>query len=691
MKKGIWFFLIVAALITSGLRFLKNSTITTDGEGETTVVTKTTKEINLNEFMSLYTDGSFEKVELKDVVKLRGFQVATWDNIQEKTILGTKVDKTYIMYTTNKPPEVSLIELGIDPTGDTIVNVDYSENSLLARVFLEQILPLIFFIFILVLAFRFFWPKGGGGFPFGAKAGILRTNTDVKTKFKDVAGMEEVKQELIEIVDFLKHPKKYQEVGAKIPKWVLLYWPPGSGKTLLARAVAGEASVPFFSASGSEFMEMLVGMGAAKVRDLFKKAKAASPSIIFIDEIDSIGKKRWGGYTGGHQEQEQTLNQILTEMDGFETDTNVIVVAATNRPDTLDSALLRSGRFDRKVMVGRPTLAERELILKLHAENIKMAKDVDMESLARRTSGFVGADLANIINEAALKVAKENRKQLTMDDFEYALEKIVMGPEKKNKSLREKERRIVTYHELGHAVSAYYSPHADPVEKISIVSRGMALGVTWMMPTEDSYLYSKAKFLDEMVTLLGGRAAEEIFFGKDEVTTGASNDFEKVTKIAYDMIMKYGMDEELGTLIYYDRDKEQYLPFKPFSEKTSELIDKKAKELVDTAYKKALTILKKNKMLIEKMAIFLLEKEYISKEEFVAMMEDPKKIDELTVEFTKKHEKKMKKQEKTNKKIKEAQKKLLEETPPKPEDEKKKQLEEVKDALEKFLGGKKKK
>ena len=314
--------------------------------------------------------------------------------------------------------------------------------------------------------------------------------------------MDEAKDELIEIVDFLKNGKKYQDVGAKIPKGVLLYGPPGSGKTLLARAVAGEANVPFFSASGSEFMEMLVGMGAAKVRDLFKKAKSASPSIIFIDEIDTIGKKRGAGYTGGHQEQEQTLNQILTEMDGFDKETNVIVIAATNRPDTLDSALMRSGRFDRKIMVGRPTLEERTMILKLHASDKKLDKGVDLDVLARRTSGFVGADLANIINEAALRVAKENRKALTMDDFEYALEKVVMGPEKKIKSIREKEKQIVTYHELGHAVTAYFLPNADPVEKISIVSRGMALGVTWMMPEEDRYLYSKAKFIDEMVSLL---------------------------------------------------------------------------------------------------------------------------------------------------------------------------------------------
>jgi cell division protease FtsH len=380
-------------------------------------------------------------------------------------------------------------------------------------------------------------------------------------------------------------------------------------------------------------MEMLVGMWAAKVRELFKKAKAASPAIIFIDEIDSIGKKRWWGMTWGHQEQEQTLNQILTEMDGFDKETNIIVIAATNRPDTLDSALMRSGRFDRKVMVGRPTLEERQLILDYHAKDKKMDKNIDMKSLARRTSSMVWADLSNILNEAALKAAKENRKKIVEKDLEYALEKIVMWPEKKIKSLKEKERNIVTYHELGHAVTAYYLEHADPVEKISIVSRGQALWVTWMMPEEDSYLSSKAKFLDEMVTLLWWRAAEEIFFGKDHITTGASNDFERVTKIARGMMTRYGMDEELWTLVYTDDN--EYSAYKPFSEKTAELIDHKVKKIVAEAYVKAIQLVKENKALMESMAELLLEREYISREEFELMMKDPKKIKEKVEEIRK--------------------------------------------------------
>ncbi len=487
--------------------------------------------------------------------------------------------------------------------------------------------------------------------PFGTKTWVLRTKTDVDTKFKDVAWMDEVKNELIEIVDFLKNSKKYKDLWAKIPKWVLLYGPPGSGKTLLARAVAWEAWVPFFSASWSEFMEMLVGMWAAKVRELFKKAKAAQPAIIFIDEIDSIGKKRWGWVTWWHQEQEQTLNQILTEMDGFDKDSNVVVIAATNRPDTLDSALLRSGRFDRKVMVGRPTLEERKLILEYHAKQKKFGKKIDFDPLSRRTSGMVGADLANIINEAALKAAKDNRKKIDEKDLEYALEKIVMWPEKKIKTLKEQERNIVTYHELGHAVTAYYLEHADPVEKISIVSRGQALWVTRMMPEEDSYLSSKVKFLDEMVTLLWWRAAEEVFFWKGHITTWASNDFERVTKIAHNMILKYGMDEDLGTLVYYDADKGDYTPFKPFSEKTSEIIDKKIRWLVEEAYKKAIELIKDNKKLIEAMAELLLEKEYISRDEFEKMMKEPKKIKER-IEEIKKQDQKRSEEKKESKKSK---------------------------------------
>lgn len=593
------------------------------------VTRQQTQEITINEFVEKYNNSIYEKVELNDGIELRWYQVLTGE--LSPNIFWITPDTNYQIRQTNKPVDTSLLELWLALTGSIPVDITYDESSFIERLFLEQLIPLLLFIGLLVLVFRFMG-RWGWGLPFGGKTWVLRTQTDVKTKFADVAGMEEVKDELIEIVDFLKNSKKYLDLWAKIPKWVLLYWPPGSWKTLLARAVAWEAWVPFFSASWSEFMEMLVGMWAAKVRDLFNKAKKASPSIIFIDEIDSIGKKRGWWMTWWHQEQEQTLNQILTEMDGFDKETNVVVIAATNRPDTLDSALMRSWRFDRKVMVGRPTLEERKLILQYHAKGKKLAESIDMDSLARRTSSFVWADLANIMNEAALKAAKDDRKLIQESDLEYALEKVVMWPEKKIKTLKEYERKIVAYHELWHAVTAYNLEHSDPVEKISIVSRWQALWVTWMMPKEDSYLVSKAKFLDDMVSLLWWRAAEEIFFGKEFITTWASNDFERVTKIAHNMVLKYGMDEELGTLVYYDQDKQDYVPFKPFSEKTSETIDKKISELVKDAYQRSKEIIENNRHLMDKMAQYILEKEYITRSQFEDMMSNPSTIDSLLQE-----------------------------------------------------------
>lgn len=630
MKKWLMFLLIFTVIIMASLYQIQNMNLETSDSWEK-IITKIENEedVDLNTFIDKYNKWDFEKVDLKDNIKLQWYEYL-WEGPDTTSMLlrETIKQKNYKRFNTNKPADTSLTELGFSLTWAIPINVDITEKSVLGTLFLEQLLPLLFFVWIIILLFKFLGPKWGG-FPFGAQAWKLANKAEVKTTFNDVAGMEEVKEELKEIVDYLKDPKKYIKAWARIPKWLLLYWPPWSWKTLVARAVAWEASVPFFSASGSEFMEMLVWMWAAKVRELFKKAKATSPSIIFIDEIDTIGKKRWAWYTGWHQEQEQTLNQILTEMDWFDRDTKVIVIAATNRPDILDPALLRPGRFDRKTYVWRPTLEERLQIIKIHCANKKLEKDVDLSLIARRTSGFVWADLANIANEAALRAARYNRYILKNEDFEYALEKIIMGPEKKIKSIKEKERQTIAFHELGHAVSAYTLPNADPVEKISIVSRWMALWVTWIMPQEDRYLNSKAKFLDEIVTLLGGRAAEQIFFGKDEITTWASNDFEKASKIATDMIMKYWMDEELWPVMYYDEEKASWMPFKPFSEKTAEIIDKKIKNLIKGSYTKALKIIEKNKAKIKKLALILLEKEFLTKEEFEESMKDSKKMDKI--------------------------------------------------------------
>lgn len=647
MKKGLRWFLIFAVAITALLYFLSsNYEVDTDANGEKTLIKiDNTTERDLTARLGLYQSWSFERVKVINDITLEGY-VPT-DRQDTAPIMSMQSNVKVVYYDViqaQKPATTTLQELGISLTGDTQITASTQEENVWSKLFLETILPLIFFLVAALFLLRFLGPKGGP-MPFNIQAGKLKNKKEVKTRFADVAGMDEAKEELVEIVEFLKHPDKFSKVGARVPKGVLLFGQPGSGKTLLARAVAGEANVPFFSASGSEFMEMLVGMGAAKVRELFNKAKAAAPAIIFIDEIDAIGKRRGAGFTGGHQEQEQTLNQILTEMDGFEQWTRVIVIAATNRPDTLDPALLRSGRFDRKVMVGRPTLEERVLIIKYHLKNKKIDKTVDLDALARKTSGFVGADIETILNEAALKAAKDNRSSITNRDLDYGLEKVVMGPEKKIKSLKEKEKRIVTYHELGHAVTAFHLPESDPVEKISIVSRGMALGVTRMMPQEDQYLYSKAKFLDEMVSLLGWRAAEEIFFGKEHITTGASNDFERVTKIATDMITKYGMDEEIGQVVYMHKEDGNYEMFKPYSEKTAELIDAKVKWLINNAYEKSKALLIANKSLIEKLADVLYEKEYLTKEEFENIMKNPENADEITQKLIEEHRGEMKKVE----------------------------------------------
>jgi len=630
MKKWLRRFLIAAVVITGILYMMNGAHISTDASGNPYIenITKN-NDISLWSFVANFDTGAYTKVKVINDLHLEWYRPSSGEETSVSSMALQKNVKieNYAIDKTDKPANTSIKDLGLSLTGKTEIIISTEEKGRLSSLFVDQILPLLLFFGAIVVFFKFFGPKGGaGGMPFNIQAWRLKSKTEVKTKFSDVAGMDEAKEELVEIVDFLKSPQKYNKAWARVPKWVLLYGPPGAGKTLLARAVAGEANVPFFSASWSEFMEMLVGMGAAKVRELFNKAKTAAPAIVFIDEIDAIGKKRGGGFTGGHQEQEQTLNQILTEMDGFDNNTKVIVIAATNRPDTLDPALMRSGRFDRKVLVGRPTLEERVLIIKYHLSNKKIDDTVNIDALSRRTSGFVGADLENIINESALKAAKEWRHIITATDVEYALEKLVMGPEKKIKSIKEKEKHIVAYHELGHAITAYFLPEADPVEKISIVSRGMALGVTWMMPQEDSYLYSKSKFKDEMVSLLGWRAAEELFFGKDHITTWASNDFERVTKIASDMVMKYGMDEDIG-MITYVTDSEIRQSYKPFSEVTNERIDSKIKQIINTAYIQSLKILTENKELMEKMATLLFEKEYFSKEEFERIMTNPENAD----------------------------------------------------------------
>jgi cell division protease FtsH len=457
---------------------------------------------------------------------------------------------------------------------------------------------------------------GAGGLQIGkSKAKVYVEGESTKTLFADVAGVDEAKQELQEIVQFLKTPEKYTKIGAKIPKGVLLVGPPGTGKTLMAKAVAGEAGVPFFSISGSEFVELFVGVGSSRVRDLFEQAKKQSPCIVFIDELDAIGKARSsGGFYGGNDEREQTLNQLLTEMDGFGVDgTTVIVLAATNRPETLDQALLRPGRFDRQVLVDRPDKSGREAILKIHAAKVSLDPSVDLKVIATRTSGFAGADLANLVNEAALLAARAGRETVLLEDFAEAVERVVAGLEKKSRVLNENEKRIVAYHEVGHALVGALNPGSGKVEKISIVPRGMAaLGYTLQLPTEDRFLMSKEEIEAQIATLLGGRSAEEIIFGS--ITTGASNDLQRATDLADKMVTSYGMSEILGPLAY-QKQQSQFLGGMEMSRNvspaTAEAIDREVKSIVDSAHDKALAILNANRELLETISEKLLESEVI--------------------------------------------------------------------------------
>jgi cell division protease FtsH len=481
---------------------------------------------------------------------------------------------------------------------------------------------------LLIIGFWFFMMRQmqgggkGGAFSFGkSKARLIDENSNTVT-FADVAGCDEAKEEVFEIVDFLKDPQKFQKLGGRIPHGILLVGPPGTGKTLLARAIAGEAKVPFFSISGSDFVEMFVGVGASRVRDMFENAKKNSPCIIFIDEIDAVGRHRGAGMGGGNDEREQTLNQMLVEMDGFESNSGVIVVAATNRSDVLDKALLRPGRFDRQVHVGLPDIRGREQILQVHMRKVPIDPDVDAAVLARGTPGFSGADLANLVNESALFAARRNKRAVDMKDFEDAKDKIYMGPERKSAVMREEERRNTAYHESGHAVVAKVLPKADPVHKVTIMPRGMALGVTWQLPEFDRVNLYKDRMMEELAILFGGRAAEEVFL--HSMSTGASNDFERATKMARDMVTRYGMSDSLGTMVYVDTESESIFgrnSTKTVSELTQQKVDAEIRALVDSQYALARSILEQNRDKVEAMVAALLELETIDAEQITDIME----------------------------------------------------------------------
>ncbi|MFN7186946.1 MAG: ATP-dependent zinc metalloprotease FtsH [Cyclobacteriaceae bacterium] len=474
------------------------------------------------------------------------------------------------------------------------------------------------FLFLLVFGFWILMRRmtGGGGpggqiFNIGkSKAALFDAENKVKITFEDVAGLDEAKEEIKEIVEFLKNPAKFTKLGGKIPKGALLVGPPGTGKTLLAKAVAGEAGVPFFSLSGSDFVEMFVGVGAARVRDLFKQAKEKAPCIIFIDEIDAIGRSRGrGSMPGANDERENTLNSLLVEMDGFATDSGVIILAATNRPDVLDSALMRPGRFDRQISIDKPDIAGREHIFRVHLKPIKLAKDVDTKKLAAQTPGFAGAEIANVCNEAALIAARRDKKEVEMQDFHYAIDRVIGGLEKKTKIISPEEKRIVAYHEAGHAVAGWFLEHADPLVKVSIVPRGVAaLGYAQYLPKEQ-FLYQTEQLMDEMSMTFGGRAAEEIVFGK--ISTGALSDLERITKMAYSMVTIYGMNDKIGNISFFDSKQSEYNFNKPYSEATAERIDQEVKKIVDTAYDRTKQLLILHREHLEIIAKELLEKEIL--------------------------------------------------------------------------------
>ena len=495
--------------------------------------------------------------------------------------------------------------------------------------FLRDILSWIFPIILFVGIWYFFMKKMGsqqaGFMTIGKNKAKIYVENELNVTFKDVAGVDEAKQELIEVVEFLKNPGKFSELGGRIPKGILLVGPPGTGKTLLAKAVAGESGVPFFSLSGSEFVEMFVGLGAARVRDLFVQAKEKAPCIIFIDELDALGKARGMGTYGGHDEREQTLNQLLAEMDGFDPKVGVILMAATNRPEILDPALLRPGRFDRHILVDRPDKTGRMEILKVHLRNIKAAEDLDLEKLANMTPGMAGADLANLVNEAALLAVRRDKKEVGMPDFEEAVERIVAGLEKKNRLINPDERKTVAYHEMGHAIVALSLPGTDPVQKISIIPRGIAaLGYTMQVPTGDRFLMKKTELLNKIASLLGGRAAEEIIFG--DISTGAHNDLARATDITKSMIKEYGMSDRLGQVYFARERRQQFLDMGlqetgDYSNATAEVIDEEIKTIISTEYVKALEILRSRKDLLQKGAELLLEKEKIDGTALKTLME----------------------------------------------------------------------
>jgi cell division protease FtsH len=556
--------------------------------------------------------------------------------ISEVVIQGDQIRGTYtdgLTFQTYAPPKDPDIIKMLREKGVRIV-VEPPEQTSWYMNILVSWFPMLLLLGIWIFFMRQMQSGGGKALSFGKSKARLMSDKKNKTTFKDVAGVDEAKEELHEIIEFLKEPQKFSSLGGKIPKGVLLVGPPGTGKTLLARAIAGEANVPFFSISGSDFVEMFVGVGASRVRDLFEQGKKNSPCIIFIDEIDAVGRHRGAGLGGGHDEREQTLNQLLVEMDGFENNEGVIMIAATNRPDVLDPALLRPGRFDRQVTVSRPDVKGREGILKVHTSNVPLTDDIDLKVIARGTPGFTGADLANLVNEAALLAAREDQKAVSQEFFEKAKDKVLMGVERRSLVISEKEKTTTAYHEAGHALVAFMIPGTDPIHKVTIIPRGQALGVTMQLPEDEKHTYPRSFLYNNLAILMGGRVAEELALG--QMTTGAGNDIERATDMARKMVCEWGMSEKMGPLTYGGKEEQVFLGkdfnnSKNFSDETAKLIDNEIKELVMDGYNKAKKLIEENSEALERLAQGLLETETVDFKEMKALINNDKSGDNGTL------------------------------------------------------------
>jgi cell division protease FtsH len=564
-------------------------------------------------------------------------KVADWARAGEITTITVSGDTLKVYRAGTRDPILARKEPGISVT-ETLLELGVPQETLQKieikveppsqwgnwLALLGSVLPVVFVAALFLMLMRQAQSGNNQAMQFGRSRARLITGDRPAVTFDDVAGADEAKQELQEVVEFLKDPRKFAALGARIPKGVLLVGPPGTGKTLIAKAVAGEAGVPFFSISGSEFVEMFVGVGASRVRDLFDQAKRHSPCIVFIDEIDAVGRQRGAGLGGSHDEREQTLNQILVEMDGFDTDTNVIVLAATNRPDILDPALLRPGRFDRRVVMDRPDVRGRRAILEVHTRGKPLAPDVDLDVIARETPGFVGADLENLVNEAAILAARRNKKAIGMAELQEAIERVIAGPERKSRLISEEEKRVIAYHEAGHALVRHFLPHCDPVHKVSIISRGMAVGYTLFLPQDDHLLQSREKFYDEIASMLGGRAAEEIVF--NEMWTGASDDLERATRLARRMVKEYGMSEKLGPMTFGQKEELVFLgreigEHRNYSEQIARLIDHEVRTIISQAYEQAKAILREHRTVLDAVAQKLIEQETLDGDTFRSLVE----------------------------------------------------------------------